>query len=258
MSTIKSKTVVFIHGLFVNPKSWQDWKSYFEARGYTCYTPANPFHEGDPAQLRKDINPNLANVNFEDVINNLVKFIDSLPEKPIVIGHSLAGLAVQKLISMDKVIAGIAIDGASPQGIITTKWSFWKSNFPVINFFKGNSIFEPNKKWFHYAFCNTMTREKSDKVFEQYVVPESRNIPRGTLKSFAKIDFKKPHNPLLIIAGEKDHIVPASLNRKNFKVYKDYNSITEYKEFMGRGHYTCGEPNWENVADYILNWLNRI
>jgi pimeloyl-ACP methyl ester carboxylesterase len=254
----QSKTIVFIHGLFVNPKSWQDWKSYFEAKGYTCYTPANPFHEGDPAQLRKNINPNLAIVNFEDVINNLVEFIDALPEKPIIIGHSLAGLAVQKLISMDKAVAGIAIDGAAPQGIITTEWSFWKSNFPVINFFKGNSVFEPNKKWFHYAFCNTMTRIESDKVFDQYVVPESRNIPRGTLKSFAKIDLKKPHNPLLIIAGEKDHIVPASLNKKNFKAYKDLKSITEYKEFKGRGHYTCGELGWQNVADHILNWLDRI
>jgi pimeloyl-ACP methyl ester carboxylesterase len=256
--SIQSKTVVFIHGLFVNPKSWADWKTYFEARGYTCYTPANPFHEGNPVQLRKNINPNLANVTFEDVINNLVRFIDTLPEKPIVVGHSLAGLAVQKLIAMDKAVAGIAIDGASPQGIVTTKWSFWKANFPVINFFKGNSVFEPTKKWFHYAFCNTMTRIESDIVFEQYVVPESRNIPRGTLKSFAKIDLTKPHHPLLIIAGEKDHIVPASLNRKNFNAYIDRRSITEYKEFKGRGHYTCGEPNWESVADYILHWLNRV
>jgi pimeloyl-ACP methyl ester carboxylesterase len=258
MATIQSKTVVFIHGLFVNPASWQDWKLYFEAKGYTCYTPANPFHEGDPAQLRKNIDPRLANVSFEDVINNLVKFIDTLPEKPIIIGHSLAGLAVQKLISMNKAAAGIAIDGAAPQGIITTKWSFWKSNFPVINFLKGNSVFKPDKKWFHYAFCNTMTRTLSDKVFDQYVVPESRNIPRGTLKSFAKIDLKKSHHPLLIIAGEKDHIVPASLNRKNFEAYKDLNSITEYKEFKGRGHYTCGEPGWENVANFILDWLNKI
>jgi pimeloyl-ACP methyl ester carboxylesterase len=258
MSTIQSKTVVFIHGLFVNPASWQDWKLYFEARGYTCHTLANPFHEGYPADLRKNIDPRLANVNFEDVINNLVKFIDTLPEKPVVIGHSLAGLAVQKLISMNKAVAGIAIDGAAPQGIITTKWSFWKSNFPVINFFKGNTVFEPDKKWFHYAFCNTMSRAASDIVFDQYVVPESRNIPRGTLKSFAKIDFKNPHNPLLIIAGEKDHIVPASLNRKNFEAYKDCNSITHYKEFKGRSHYTCGEPGWQNVADFILNWLNKI
>jgi pimeloyl-ACP methyl ester carboxylesterase len=259
MANIKttSKTIVLIHGLFVNPASWADWKVYFEAKGFTCYTPANPFHEGAPAALRASIDPKLAQVNFEDVVMNIAGFIDSLPEKPIIIGHSMAGLVVQKLISMDKAIAGVCIDGAPPVGIITLQWSFWKSNFPAINPFKGNSVFVPGKKWFHYAFCNTMTRKESDKVFDSIAVPESRNIPRGTLKSFAKIDLRKPHNPLLIIAGEKDHIVPSSLNKKNFKAYKDTGSITEFKEFKGRGHYICGEPNWHEVTDYILKWLDR-
>jgi pimeloyl-ACP methyl ester carboxylesterase len=258
MPTLKSKTIVFIHGLFVNPKSWKHWKTYFEAKGYVCHTPVNPCHEGDPAMLRKNITPGLSKVTFEEVVNNIVGFIDTLPQKPIVIGHSLAGLVVQKLISMNKAEAGVCIDGAAPPGIITTEWSFWKSNFPVINYLKGNSVFEPNKKWFHYTFCNTMSQEESDIVFDEFVVPESRNIPRGTLKSFAKIDMKKPHSPLLFIAGEKDHIVPASLNLKNFEAYKDTNSIKEYKEFKGRGHYSCGAPEWQEVADYILNWINKV
>ena len=103
-----------------------------------------------------------------------------------------------------------------------------------------------------------MTREESDKVFDEFVVPESRNIPRGTLKKYAKIDLKKAHAPLLFIAGEKDHIVPASLNRKNFEAYKDTGSITEFKEFEGRGHYICGDRNWQEVADYVFNWITNL
>lgn len=258
MKTIETKTIVFVHGLFVNPKSWENWKAYFEAKGYTCYTPANPAHEGNPEDLRKNIPSQLAQVNFEDVVNNIVKLIDTLPEKPIVIGHSLAGLVVQKLISLNKVAAGVCIDGAAPQGIITTKWSFWKSIFPVINYLKGNSVFEPSKEWFHYTFGNTLSRAASDEVFDQIAVPESRNIPRGTLKKFAKVNFKAPHNPLLFIAGEKDNIIPAVLNRKNFNAYKDSKSVREFKEFKGRGHYICGEPNWEEVADYVSDWLKRV
>jgi pimeloyl-ACP methyl ester carboxylesterase len=254
---IKSKTIVFIHGLFVNAESWNAWRVYFEAKGYKCYTPANPYHEGNPADLRKNIDPRLARVNFEDVVNNVAKLIDTLPEKPIIIGHSMAGLVVQKLISMNKAAAGVCIDGAAPVGIITLRWSFWKANLPAINPLKGSSVFRPTKKWFHYAFCNTMTRAESDKVFDEIAVPESRNIPRGTLKKFAKIDFKKPHQPLLIIAGEKDHIVPASLNIKNFKAYKDTASVITFKEFKGRGHYIVGEPDWQEVAGYVYNWLNN-
>jgi pimeloyl-ACP methyl ester carboxylesterase len=254
---IRSKTIVFIHGLFVNPESWDAWKGYFEAKGYKCYTPSNPYHEGNPADLRRNIDPRLARVYFEDVVNNIAKMIDTLPEKPIIIGHSMAGLVVQKLISMNKAAAGVCIDGAAPVGIITFKWSFWKANLPAINPLKGNSVFMPTKKWFHYAFCNTMTRAESDKVFDEIAVPESRNIPRGTLKKFAKIDVKKPHNPLLIIAGEKDHIVPASLNIRNFKAYKDTASVITFKEFKGRGHYIVGEPHWQEVAGYVYNWLNN-
>ena len=56
-----SKTIVFIHGLFQNPKGWAEWKTYFEANGYTCYSPAYPFHEGEPAELQKILIPNWVN-----------------------------------------------------------------------------------------------------------------------------------------------------------------------------------------------------
>jgi pimeloyl-ACP methyl ester carboxylesterase len=258
MAVIDSKTIVFVHGLFVNPKSWKEWKTFFENEGFTCYTPANPFHKGDPQALMNNIDLRLSKVNFEDVVNNLVTFIDSLPEKPILIGHSMAGLAVQKLISLNKGVAGVCIDGAAPVGIITLKWSFWKANFPVINYIKGDSIFIPTRSWFFYAFGNTLSRADSDRVFEELVVPESRNIPRGTLKSFAKINLTNPHNPLLFIGGEKDHIVPWTLNKSNFDAYKDKTSIKAFKLFEGRSHFICGEPGWQEVAEYILIWLRTL
>jgi pimeloyl-ACP methyl ester carboxylesterase len=253
-----SKIIVFVHGLFVNPESWRDWKLFFEARGYQCHTPANPFHDGTPGELWKHVRPGLGKVTFEDVVNNIARFIDTLPAKPILVGHSLGGLAVQKLIEMQKGEAGICIDGAAPLGIVTTKLSFWRSNFPVINFLRGNSVFYPTKEWFHYAFCNTMTREESDKNFDLFVVPESRNIPRGTLKPFAHINFRKPHAPLLFIAGEKDHIIPASLNESNFKAYKAPGSRRDFKIFKGRGHFICGEAGWQEVAEFALNWIARL
>lgn len=118
MKTAKSNTIVFVHGLFVNNTSWAAWKTYFEEKGYTVYTPANPGHEGNPTALRNNIHPALTASSFEDVVMNVVKLIDTLPEKPIVVGHSLAGLVVQKLIEMDKAVAGISIDGAPPKNVL--------------------------------------------------------------------------------------------------------------------------------------------
>lgn len=252
---ITSKIIVFIHGLFMNPTSWDEWKKYFEEQGYVCYAPAYTFHEGNPTELRNNINPDLGNLTFGQVIDSLSLFIDELPEKPILIGHSMGGLAVQKLMELNKGVAGVCINTAPPKGIFSFKWSFLKANLPIINPFKGNSVCVPTVKWFHYAFCNTMTIEQAQIEYNKFAVPESRNIPRSSTKNDGKIDFKKPHNPLLFIAGEKDNIIPSSLNKKNFNAYKDKNSKKDFKEFSGRTHYICGQENWQEVAEFTVHWL---
>ena len=186
----QSKTIVFVHGLFHNPKSWEGWMKYFTAKGYTCYAPAYLYHEGEAADLRKNINPRLGKLAFGQVVDSFAVFIDKLPEKPILIGHSMGGLAVQKLIERNKGVAAIAIDAAPPKGIFSFKRSFLKANLPTVNPLKGNSVCLPSVKWFHYAFCNTMTMEQTQNEYDLYVVPESRNIPRSSTKKDGKIDFK--------------------------------------------------------------------
>jgi len=253
-----SKTIVFIHGLFQNPNGWTKWQQYFESRGYTCYAPAYPFHEGDPAELRKNINPALGKLTFGQVIDSLTIFIDKLPEKPLLIGHSMGGLAVQKLIALEKGVAGICINSAPPKGIISFKWSFFKANLPTINPFKGNSECVPSVIWFQYALCNTMTIEQTQIEYDKSVVPESRNIPRSSIGNDGYIDFNKAYNPLLFIAGAKDHSIPASLNIKNFNAYTNPDSKKDFKVFAGRTHYICGQENWQEVAAYIYNWINKL
>lgn len=253
-----SRHIVFIHGLFMNPDSWQGWKLFFEKEGYTCHTPAYPFHAGNPLEIKKKFEPALGHLTFSRVEEELIHFIDSLPEKPIVIGHSMGGLLAQKLVQKNKCGAAVLIDSAPPKGVVSLKLSFLRANFPVINPFKGNSVFEPSIKWFHYAFCNTMSLHETKEIFERYVVPESRNIARDSTGAAGKIDFKKPHAPMLFIAGEKDNIIPAGLNKKNFEAYTDENSRREFKLFKDRSHYICGQQGWETVASYVNGWISQL
>jgi pimeloyl-ACP methyl ester carboxylesterase len=252
----KTNTLVLIHGLFVNNTSWAEWKLYFEAQGFTVHTPANPGHAGNPADLRKNIDPKLNKVTLEDVVMNIANFIDTLPEKPIVVGHSLAGFVVQKLIEMDKAVAGISINGAPPKNVLPPFQTI-KTVFPVVNFLKSGP-YMGSREWYHYAFFNNLSRAESDREFDKIAVPESRTIARDTLlKSFANIDFKKPHNPLLFIGGENDHIFPAGFTRRIAGRYKDKNSIVDVKTFEGRSHYIAAEQGWEEVAGYVLNWIRE-
>lgn len=131
--------------------------------------------------------------------------------------------------------------------------------WPVVNFFKGNTVFMGSKEWYHKAFFNNYSKEESDILYETVAAPESRKLAKDPLfKSSAKLDLKKPHEPLLFIGGENDAIFPAAFSRKIAQAYQDKNSIADFKAFPGRSHFIAGEKNWEEVAEYVLNWLKKV
>jgi len=241
----------------VNNKTWAEWKRRYEQKGYTVYTPANPGHDGKPADLRKKVHPDLRKTGFIDVVNNIAGLIDSLPEKPLVIGHSMAGMAAMKLLELDKVSAAVSIDGAPPKNIFPP-FSTLKAVLPAFGFFTFKPYFLGSRAWYDRCFFNTLPKNERAKAFDSIAVPESFKVSRQlVMKSFSNIDFTKAHKPILFIGGGKDHIFPASLTTTIAKKYKDKNSNVGLKIFEDRSHFTCGEPGWEKVADYILEWYER-
>ncbi len=255
---IKPKSIVLIHGNFVNNTSWKDWKRRYEQNGYTVYTPANPGHEGTPADLRNKVHPDLIKTGFIDVVNNIVQLIDKLPEKPLIVGHSMAGMAAMKLLEMGKAFAAVSIDGAPPKNVFPP-FTTLKSAFPAFGFFSTKEYFMGSRGWYDKCFFNTLTEGERAHAFESFAVPESYKVSRQlVLNSFSNIDFNKPHEPILFIGGGKDNIFPPSLTKNIANRYKDKNSRVDLKIFEGKSHFICGEPGWENVADYILDWYGKL
>ena len=254
---MNTNSIVFIHGMYMTPLSWEKWIVYFEEQGYKCFAPAWPGRDLPIEILRqKCLSPEFSQVGLTDVIQTMTEFVGTLPEKPILIGHSMGGLIVQLLLQKDIAAAGVAIDSAPPMGVLTAKWPFLRSNFPHITpFVSQNNPVRMSFSRFQYTFVNGLSFGEQQAAYDKYVVPESRRVPRQSLT--ARIDFKKPHPPLLLIAGSEDHLIPASLNRTNYNRYKSSPSVTLFKEFPGRVHYTIGQKNWEEVANYILAWLNN-
>ncbi|TKC65195.1 alpha/beta hydrolase [Pedobacter hiemivivus] len=250
----RSKTIVLIHGNFVNNNCWADWKHYYEQKGYKVYTPANPGHEGNPAELRAKVHPALVKTGFIDIVNNIAKLIDTLPEKPLIIGHSMAGMVVLKLIEMEKAVAGVSIDGAPPKNVFPP-FQTLKTVLPAFGFFSFSKYFMGSRKWYNNAFFNTIPDTEKERAFEKFAVPESYKVSRElVLNSFSNIDFKKAHAPILFVGGGSDHIFPPNLTQTIARRYKHTNSRVDVKIFEGKSHFICGEPGWEKVADHILEW----
>ncbi len=250
------KTVVFIHGLYMTPLCWEDWVKRFEARGFRALAPAYPGRDKSVQALQTP-DAALGKLNLTAIVEDLENRIKKLDEKPILIGHSMGALVTQLLLHRGLASAAVAIDSAPPTGVFTTTFSFLKANWGHITpFVNQSSPVRMTFERFQYAFVNDMPLAEQRAAFERYVVPESRRIPRESLFS-AKIDFKRPHAPLLIIAGGGDHIIPPDLNQKNFKKYKDSGSVTDFKEFPGRNHFIIGQKGWEEVADYCIEWIAK-
>jgi len=247
--------LVFIHGMYLNAASWGDWMPVAESRGYAPHALSWPFHEGDPAALRARIDPDLGRLTFGEVISSLAGRIAELPEKPVLIGHSVGGAAVQKLIDLGLARAGVAISPAPPQGVLAASPTFLRANFPHVNPFAGNRPIRMTADRFAYTFGNTMPRVASDAAFQRFVVPESRNVPRSLLTRQARIDPAAPHAQLLMIAGDQDHLVPLPLVKRNAARYHDPVGV---RVIEGRGHFLCNQDGWEGVAGIAFDWLDSV
>lgn len=250
-----SKTVVFIHGMYMTPLCWEQWTERFQAKGYRTLAPAWPGRDKSVKELQTP-DPNLGKLNLAGILDHFTKTLNGMNEKPILIGHSMGGLATQILHNRGLASASIAIDSAPPSGVFTTEFSFLKANWGhVTPFANPNSPVIMTFERFQYAFVNGMELSEQRAAFERYVVPESRAVPRQSLTSVGKVDFKKEHTPLLLIAGGNDNIIPPALNKTNYERYKASSSVTDFKEFPGRNHFLLGQKNWEEIADYCMDWL---
>jgi pimeloyl-ACP methyl ester carboxylesterase len=258
-----SRTILLIHGLWVTPSSWEKFKRHFEAHGHDVLAPAWPGINGDVAAMRRDPS-GLNGIGIAEVVAHYTRMIQSLPEPPILMGHSYGGLIVQLLLDRGLGAAGVAIDSVPPKGILILPLSTYLALTPAFlqpGTFKTTFLFTFKKWW--KVFANTLTEAEARVEYEREVIPASgRSIYQAALsnltpKSLATIDFANSERaPLLFVGGERDVIMPAALNRMNFKKYRLSSALMEYKEFPGRSHYIIAERGWEEVAQYALDWAS--
>jgi pimeloyl-ACP methyl ester carboxylesterase len=255
-------TVVFVHGLWMTPRSWEKFAARYEQRGLQVLAPAWPGLEGEVEALRADPAP-LAKLDAKQVIDNYERIIRRLDNPPIIIGHSLGGAMMQVLLDRGLGKAGVGISAALVKGVYDLPLSSLRAAMPPLrNPFNLGKATPMSPKQFHYAFANTLSREESDKLWERYCVPASNRvlfeIALGNFNRHAptKVDFEKADRaPMLFIGNGSDHVVPAKATRHNAEKYTG-EAIVAYKEFPGRPHFP-GVAGWEAVADYAIEWAQN-
>jgi non-heme chloroperoxidase len=256
------RIIVFIHGLWIHTSSWQPWMNFFQQQGYETYNPSWPGDSATVAECRA--NPQaIANRGVTEVADSYAAVIASLPQPPIVIGHSFGGLIAQIILGRGIAAAGIAIDPAPIKGVWQLPFSALKASFPVLgNPFNLKKAVSLTFNQFRYGFANAVPKEEARDLYERWTIPApARPLFQAATASFAGSSTKvntgnTTRGPLLITGGEKDHIAPPVLGKASLKKYNSSVS-TEFKLFEDRGHSLVCDHGWREVAEYSASWLNK-
>ncbi len=254
-------TIVLVHGLWVTPRSWERWVTYYEAKGFKVVAPAYPGFEVEVEALNADPSV-MESMTLKQVVDHLEGIIKQLPSAPIIMGHSAGGAITQILLDRGLGVAGVAMCSAPTEGVLIAPPTQVKSTFPVLknpaNIHKAVGF---DFEQFNYAFTNTFPPDEARAAYERYAIPAPGGIVwRGVLANFqpghqdAWVDYHNDSRaPLLFISASEDHIMPPSVQRSNAKHYKS-DTITEIVEYKGFSHLLPGQTGWQEVADYARQW----
>jgi len=255
-----SKSIVFITGAFMSSSCWDGWINYFKNIGYSCIAPCWPYKDATPEELRnRHPDPEIASNRLSDIIDYYELIVNTLNEKPILIGHSFGGLIVQLMLQRGLGSAGIALHSFPPQGVGIFRFSFFKAWWNAIGFLttERETYMVSFEKWKN-AISNGLKGDEQKQSYYNYAIPESKLIIRDAFKSTGKINFTKSHSPLLFTSGGEDKMITPALIYDNYKKYTDENSITDYAEFKNCNHLVFCAPVSTELAEFILKWLAKI
>ncbi|MEU6200271.1 alpha/beta hydrolase [Streptomyces sp. NPDC047061] len=256
--------VVFVHGLWLLPSSWDRWVDYFDQAGYAAVSLSWPDDPDTVAEANS--HPEVfAGKTVGQVADHLADLIGRLDRKPAVIGHSFGGLLAQILAGRGLSAASVAIDPAPFRGVLPLPVSALRSSAPVLSNPANRHRAVPlTFEQFRYAFANAVSEEEAKELFETFAVPApgapifqaaTANLNPWTE---ARVDTGNPdRGPLLIISGEKDHTVPWAIANASYKQQLHNPGVTEITEIPNRGHALTIDSGWQEVAETALTFVRR-
>jgi len=256
--------VVFVHGLWLLPSSWDRWRTVFEDAGYATLAPGWP---DDPETVAEaNANPEVfAKKSIKEVADHFDAAIRKLTAKPAVVGHSFGGLLTQILAGRGLSVASVAVDPAPFRGVLPLQISSLRAASPALKnpLNRGRAV-PLTYEQFRYAFANAVSEDEAKQLYATYAVPApgeplfqaaAANLNPWTE---AKVDTKNPERgPLLILDGELDHTVPWAIANASYNQQKRNPGVTEIRKIAGRGHSLTIDGGWREVADIALAFVKR-
>ena len=256
--------VVFIHGLWLLPSSWDNWVSFFEEAGYAAVAPDWPDDPDTVEEARA--NPDVfAKKTLRQVADHTAAVIGRLNKKPVVMGHSTGGLLAQLIADRGLSAVTVGIDPGPFRGVLPLPISTLRVSLVVLKnpLNRGRAVTLTFDQ-FNYGWTNNLDEQEAKRLYETYHVAAPgvalMQMANANLNPFseAKLDVRNPERgPLLIIQGEKDHTVAPAIGKASYKRQRHNPAVTEIQMIPNRGHSLAIDSGWREVAQVALDFVKR-
>jgi non-heme chloroperoxidase len=256
--------VVFIHGLWLLPSSWDRWAEVFRGAGYAPITPGWP---DDPETVAEaNAHPEvLAGKTIGEVADHYGEIIGKLDKQPAVLGHSFGGLLAMIVAGRGLSNVTVAIDAAPFRGVLPLPISSLRSAAPVLsNPANRHKAIPLTYEQFRYGFANAVDEDEAHALYDEFAVPApGAPLFQAATANFnpwteAKVDHENAYRgPLLIISGDKDHTVPPAISEAAYKQQLKNTGVTEFAAIPDRGHSLTIDHGWLEVCNTALAFVQR-
>ena len=240
--------LLFIHGAYTAAWCWEEhFLPWFAEQGFVCHALSLSGHGNSRGRKQLD------SFGIGDYVADVAEVVAAMPQPPVLIGHSMGGFVVQKYLEKHAAPAAVLMCSVPPQGLMSAAFGlmFQKPGLlrDLNNLMGGNRVSADTLR--DALFAQPVDVDDLMRYFRHSQRESPRAIWDMTL-------FNLPHpsrvkrSPLLVLGGEYDQLIPASLVQMTARTYS-----VEAEIFAGLGHGLMLERDWRKVAERMRDWLSE-
>ena len=222
----RRRALLFVHGMWGGSWMWDNWLGFFAGRGYACYALNLRGHHG--SKPVRDI----GRVPFHDYLAD-ARSVAAAVGSPILVGHSMGGLLVQKLAEVACTLELLRLSLKHAHEMLLSR-----------------AIRPSFEEAEALLFGRTPPADRRA-AFER-LVPESGRMTFDVAVKGVPVNAGRARSPMLVVAGREDRITPAKMQRKIARKYG-----AELRVYEGHAHMVMQEPGWEAIASDVAAWLDK-